>query len=79
MTGKKNGAFTRDIDIVKLKQFSKENNCTINDTFTTILSSSLYNYFEKNQHVNPNARDGKIPKFINVGLPFSLRQPAKSI
>ena len=62
MTGKKNGAFTRDIDIFKLKQFSKDNNCTVNDTFTTILSCSLFNYFEKHQHVNPDARDGKIPK-----------------
>lgn len=48
MTGLKNGAFTRDIDIVKLKKYSKDNNCTVNDTFTALLSCSLYNYFERN-------------------------------
>ena len=64
MTGKKNGAFTREIDINKIKQYSKENNCTINDTFTSILSCSLYNYFDMNQNDNPDARDGKIPKKI---------------
>ena len=45
MTGKKNGAFTRELDINKIKCFSKDNNCTVNDTISALLSSSLYKYF----------------------------------
>ena len=45
MTGKKNGAFTRELDIKKIKSFSKDNNCTVNDTISALLSSSLYKYF----------------------------------
>lgn len=61
MTGRKNGAFTRELDINKIKSFSKENNCTVNDTISALLSSSLYRYFQKHQNDNPGCRDGGIP------------------
>ena len=47
MTGKKNGAFTRDLDIIKIKNFSKANDCTVNDTISAILSCALFEYFKK--------------------------------
>jgi hypothetical protein len=46
MTGRKNGAYTRDIDITKIKLFSKANNCTVNDTIAALLSCSLHSYFQ---------------------------------
>ena len=46
MTGKKNGAFSRNLDINKIKNFSKNNDCTVNDVISALLSCSLYKYFE---------------------------------
>ena len=46
MTGKKNGAFTCDLDVVKIKQFCRLNDCTVNDYTTALISNTLYEYFE---------------------------------
>jgi NRPS condensation-like uncharacterized protein len=52
MTGKKNGAFTRDLDIKQIKDFSRKYNCTVNDVLSALLSVSLYKYFE--EHIDDN-------------------------
>jgi hypothetical protein len=46
MTGKKNGAFTRELDINRFKDFCRTNNCTVNDAISAVLSCSLYKYFK---------------------------------
>jgi len=48
---------------------------------TSILSVTLFQYFVKHQDdPNPKQKNGwKIPKSVNLGMPFSLRQPAKTL
>ena len=39
-----------------------------------LLSNTLYQYFENHK----DEKFGGIPKYINMGMPYSLRQPPKS-
>jgi hypothetical protein len=78
-SGNKNGAFVQDLNIIEAKEVCKKNQCTINDFMTAVLSVTFHEYFTKHQHdqisgYNNNAEKGfKIPKKINLGMPFSLR------
>ena len=57
MTGRKNGAFTTDLDIDEIKEFSKMRGCSLNDYMMALLSNTLYEYFD-----NHKAEDGgRIP------------------
>ena len=40
-----------------------------------VLSTTLYEYFDKRK----DQWDGIIPRSINIGMPISLRPPAKSL
>lgn len=59
MTGKKNGAFTTDLDLAEMKAYCKQQNCTINDYTTAVISNTLYDYFERHRSVN--GKEFKIP------------------
>lgn len=74
MTGIKRGAFTEDFVIDDMKAFCKTKNVTINDYLCALISNSLYQFFENHK----NEKHGGIPKSVNMGLPFSLREPPKS-
>lgn len=79
MSGRKNGAYTEDIDLPKLKALAKANGATVNDFMTAVLSNTIYKYFDDHKNekfegvkcVGPNGFN--IPKKINIGMPFSLR------
>jgi NRPS condensation-like uncharacterized protein len=45
MSGRKNGAYTEDIDLARVKAIAKANGATVNDFMTALLSNSLYKYF----------------------------------
>jgi NRPS condensation-like uncharacterized protein len=85
MSGRKNGAYTEDIDLLKLKALAKANGATVNDFMTAVLSNTIYKYFDDHKNekfegvksVGPNGFI--IPKKINIGMPFSLRQPVKDL
>lgn len=79
MTGRKNGAFTEDIDLAKIKALAKANGATVNDFMTAVLSNTMYKYFEQHRSeefegVNKKGPLGySIPSQINIGMPYSLR------
>ena len=85
MSGRKNGAYTEDIDLPKVKALAKANGATVNDFMTAVLSNTLYKYYdqhknEKFEGVKKAGPDGyEIPKRINIGMPYSLRQPVKEL
>ena len=70
IVGKRNGWFSNDLDLTRIKKFSKQiRNCTVNDYTTTLLSTALFEYFETHQ-----SEGQKLPKSFTVGMPFSLRE-----
>lgn len=69
-TGKKNGAFTCDMDLSKIKKLCKEIGCTHNDMMTTLLSNTFFEHFKNN---------GESHKSVNVGMPFSMKAPSKNL
>ena len=75
MTGIKNGAYSTDFNLEEIKLALKKKTCSLNDYMMAVLSNTLYEYFE-----NHKSEDGgRIPKSINIGMPFSLRQPSKTL
>lgn len=84
MSGRKNGAYTEEIDLAKVKAVAKANGATVNDFMTALLSVTLYKYFEDHRHdkfegIKTGPNGFEIPKRINIGMPFSLRQPVKDL
>jgi hypothetical protein len=84
MTGRKHGAYTEDIDLLAVKALAKANGATINDFMTALLSNTLYKYFvdhkdDKFEGVKTGPNGFEIPKRINIGMPYSLRQPVKNL
>ena len=77
MTGIKHAAFTEDLDLIKMKQFCKQNSCTIHDYTTSVLSNTLYEYMEKHSVVD--GKEFKIPDYITCCMPVSLRQPFEKL
>jgi hypothetical protein len=84
MTGRKNGAYWEDIDLPLLKTVAKANGATVNDFMTAVLSVTMYKYCEDHRNekfeglkTGPNGFE--IPKSINIGMPYSLRQPVKKL
>lgn len=79
-TGRKTGAYSKDLDLPAMKKYCKANGITINDYTTSLLSISLREYFNKEKE-RTNAlglsKVYEVPDAINVGLPFSMRQPVK--
>lgn len=69
-TGKKNGAFTCDMDLTKIKKLCKQLGCTHNDMMTTLLSNTLFEYFKNNNESHES---------VNIGLPFSMKAPSKDL
>lgn len=47
MTGKKQAAHSKDLDLMAIKSWCKNNGCTVNDYSCALLSTTLYEYFEK--------------------------------
>ena len=81
-TGRKTGAFSQDLDLPLMKKYCKSNGITINDYTTSLLSTSLYEFFEKEKERQKSINSSKvyeIPDTINVGLPFSMRQPVQRL
>lgn len=75
MTNKKNGAYTMDIKLAEVIALSKLKSCSLNDYILSVYSNTLYEYFDsKKQDWND-----VIPRQINIGMPISLRQPAKNL
>ena len=73
MTGRKNGAFTMDFDLPQIKEFCKENECTIHDYTTSVLSNTFYEYFEKHSEID--GKTWKTPDYITCCMPVSIRTP----
>ena len=65
------------LPLEKMKEYCKKNNCTINDYTTALLSNTIYEYMSTQQVID--GKEFRIPECINIGMPFSLRQPCKSI
>lgn len=61
-----------------MKEVAKNLGCTINDLSMTLLSISCYEFFETWNKEKPDLHED-MPERIGFFLPFSLRQPAKSI
>ena len=61
---------TDKLDNKKIKALSKQLGCTHNDIMTTLLSTTMYEYF--------NSRGEKLGS-IDIGLPCSLREPIRSL
>ena len=78
MSGRKNGAYTEDIDLVRIKAVAKANGATVNDFITALISNTIYKYFEEHRNdkfegIKTGPNGFEIPKKINIGMPFSLR------
>lgn len=59
---KKRGAFTREIEIAKVKALAKKFDATVNDCVMAIISNGFYRYFSRNGTKYGEMRDGPIPK-----------------
>ena len=77
ITGIKHGAFTTDLDIQAVKDLCKEKECTVNDYTTALLSTTLFEYFDR--HKDTEGRTFRIPNYVSLGVPFSLRQPIEKL
>lgn len=77
MTGRKNGAYTENLQPLKMKAFCKQKNITINDYVTSVLSTTLFEYFNTHQVVDGEVY--QIPASVDMGMPISLRTPFKRI
>ena len=69
-SGRKQGAFTCDLDLKKIKKLCKQLGCTHNDMMTTLMSNTFYEHFKNN---------GEKYDSINAGIPFSLKKPSEKI
>ena len=45
-TGRKNGAFSCEMDLSKIKKLCKQIRCTHNDRMTTLLSNTFFEHFK---------------------------------
>lgn len=77
VANKRNGAYSSDIDLKKVKAFCKANKCTVNDYTTAVLTNSIYEFCDK--HRNIDGITYEMPKTLALSCPLSLRQPFKSI
>lgn len=50
MSGRKNGAYTEDIDLPKVKALAKANGATVNDFMTALVSVTMYKYFDEHKN-----------------------------
>mmetsp|Transcript_16071 Transcript_16071/g.27128 ORF Transcript_16071/g.27128 Transcript_16071/m.27128 type:complete len:214 (+) Transcript_16071:501-1142(+) len=78
-SGKRVGGFSSDIDLPAMKKYCKERGFSINDYTSAILSTTLYDFYSQSDITDSRGKVYPVPTLINVGLPFSLRQPKKSI
>ena len=78
ITGKKNGAFSSDIDLATMKLWCKKNNCTINDYTTAIVCKAMHQYCLDHSQ-DEDGTQFKIPDSLMFGIVFSLRQLPKRI
>ena len=81
LSGEKTMGTILDLDLPAMKDYCKANKCTINDYCSSILSVSLYEYFEQ-EELKANQKGltaYSIPKYIHMAVPFSLRQPFKRL
>jgi hypothetical protein len=69
-TGKINGA-TKDLDMVRVKAFCKEQSCTINEFTTALLSQTIHEYMTK--HPTVDGKDLAVPDQIRIANAYSLR------
>lgn len=74
-TGRKNGAFSEELDLNEIKAYTKQRGVTLNDYMICVLSTTLYEYFDRRKE----EWDDVIPRSINIGMPISLRPPAKDL
>lgn len=72
-SGKKNGAINMDVDLAKIKKASKHMGYTLNDIFTSILVLTFSEYFKRHKNEGPAVQN------ICISVPFSLREPCKSL
>lgn len=90
LSGRKTLGYALDLNFSQVKIYCKENKVTINDYCSSLLSTSLYEYFANEEQKAIQERDEKvdfphykkvykIPQTVNVAVPFSLRQPFKTI
>lgn len=81
LSGKKTLGYILDLNLPAIKDYCKSKGCTVNDYCSSLLSVSLYKYFEREERRAIDAGDKayKMPKSINCAVPFSLRQPFKTI
>ena len=70
LKGKKNGAFTKDIPLEKLKEISRDSGYTINDIIMALTGLVLKKYLM-------SVGDTKT-KHLHLGVPFSIRETPKS-
>lgn len=72
-SGIKRGGYRYDFNITDMKQYCKANKVSINDHTAALLSQTMHDYYKE------KGEDGKVPSSINIGVPYSMRQPVKEI
>jgi hypothetical protein len=77
LSGNKTGASLQNLDIASMKTYCKKVGCTMNDYTTALIGASFHEYMTKYQ-TDDNGKSYPIPDYINVLIPFSLRQPARN-
>ena len=78
-SGIRTGGVSHDLDITAMKKFCQTRGCSINDYCAAVLSLVMHEYLTLNPIDDKSARLLPQDEYINVGLPFSLRQPKKKL
>lgn len=80
-SGTKTGGWSYNLNLKGMKAYCKQNACTINDYTTSVLSTSLHEYFakEEKRQIASGEEVAPVPSQIHVGIPFSLRQPIERL
>lgn len=81
ITGKKTFGYLPDLDLARMKAYCKNNGCTINDYCAAMFSWSLQDYFTRvaERQRQEKSKVYEVPKTVRMALPFSFRQPFKTL
>jgi NRPS condensation-like uncharacterized protein len=75
LSGEKACGINMDLPIKDIKEYCKNNKCTVNDYCSALLGTSLYKYFDsqKQKQEKENKKVIDIPRAVHIAIPFSLR------
>jgi NRPS condensation-like uncharacterized protein len=79
ISGQRSAGFNLGLSLERIKQYCHSRGCSINDFCSAVLCVVLHDYLKSNPIYDEKGRELPMEKYINVGLPFSIRQPQKNI